>query len=79
MSTVYDLVKRNFTDLKLLARSGVEIEEVNNIDIYEKFTKLQQDGLKTTYIVAFLCDEYAVSERTIWRIIQKFRRSVNQY
>lgn len=74
--TVYDVLKEHAATLHALARAGIAIEDVANIAIYEDFRKLEADGMKITAIVAHLCDEYARSERTIWRIVRRFRRAI---
>lgn len=78
MATVYDVFSANAAMLRALARTGVSLEDVNNIQLYEEFNRLSSDGLKTAYIIAHLCDEYAVSDRTVWRIVNKYRRIVNE-
>lgn len=77
MKTVFEIMDDNAEVLRSLARTGVAIEDVNNLEMYREFEQLLRDGLKTTYIIAHLCDEYAVCERTVWRIVRKFRRIVN--
>lgn len=75
--SVYDVLKENATTLHALARAGIAIEDVANIGIFEEFQRLKADGMKTTAIVAHLCDEYAYSERSIWRMVRRFRRIIN--
>ena len=74
--SVYEVLKENATTLHALARVGIAIEDVANIGIFEEFQRLKADGMKTTAIVAHLCDEYARSERTIWRMVRRFRRII---
>ena len=74
--TVYEVLKENAATLHALARAGIAIEDVANIEIFEEYQRLSADGMKKTAIVAHLCDEYARSERTIWRMVQRFRRAI---
>lgn len=74
--TVYDVLKENAATLHALARAGIAIEDVANIGIFEEFKRLSADGMKTTAIVAHLCDEHARSERSIWRLVRRFRRVI---
>lgn len=74
--TVYDVLKENADTLHALARAGIAIEDVANIGIFEEFKRLSDDGMKTTAIVAHLCDEYARSERSVWRLVRRFRRVI---
>lgn len=75
--TVHDIITEHADTLRALARAGVAIEDVGDLPIYNDFVRLTESGVKTTYVVTHLCDEYERSERTIWRIVRKFRRIVN--
>ena len=74
--TVYEVLKENAATLHALARAGIAIEDVANIEIFEEYQRLSADGMKTTAIVAHLCDEHARSERTIWRLVRRFSRTI---
>lgn len=74
--TVYEVLKENAATLHALARAGIAIEDVANIEIFEEYQRLSADGMKTTAIVAHLCDEHARSERTIWRLVRRFSRAI---
>ncbi|MBO7315021.1 MAG: hypothetical protein J6U49_05070 [Alistipes sp.] len=71
--SIYGLIKGNETLLRELARNGVAVEDIHNLPIYEDYVRLTADGIKTTAVVAHLCEKYLKSDRTIWRIIQKMR------
>lgn len=75
---VYESLKDNRDLLIRLARTGIAVEDVKYLELYEDFVRLKDDGLKTTYVVAHLCDQYEVSEATVWRIIRKFQRVLVQ-
>lgn len=74
--TVYDIVKANANVLHQLTSAGASAEDYKNIPLYEEFVRLTRDGLKTTYVVIHLCQEYELSERSVWRIIERFRRGI---
>lgn len=75
-TTVYDLVKANADVLKKLTSAGASAEDYKNIELYEEFVRLTREGLKTTYVVVHLCQEYELSERSVWRIVERFRRGI---
>lgn len=75
--TVHDIIVEHADTLRALARAGVAIEDVADLPIYNDFVRLTETGVKTTYVVMYLCEEYERSERTIWRIVRKFRRVIN--
>ena len=59
------------------SRAGAAIEDVRYIPLWSDYERLRRDGFKVAYIVAYLCDTYEVSERTVYRIIRRFGRDVN--
>lgn len=75
METVYELLKKNADDLRKLVRTGVEMEDVANIPLFEEYVRLEKDGLKHAAIFAYLADQYSRSDRTIQRIVSKFKRN----
>ena len=53
------------------------VESLGYIPLWNDYERLRRDGFKVAYIVAYLCDTYEVSERTVYRIIRRFGRDVN--
>lgn len=74
---VHEILRQNADLFKTLARAGVAIEDVQYISLWLDYERLHRDGFKMVYIAAYLCDEYEVSERTVYRIIGRFSRDVN--
>lgn len=74
---VHEILRQNADLFRTLARAGVAIEDVQYIPLWRDYEKLRRDGFKVVYIVAYLCDTYEVSERTVYRIIGRFSRDVN--
>jgi len=68
---VHEILQQNTDLLRALARAGAAIEDVRYIPLWNDY------GFKVAYIVAYLCDTYEVSERTVYRIIRRFGRDVN--
>lgn len=74
--TIYEALKLNACLLEALKSGGINVGDVEYLSLYEDFEKLNKDGLKSTYITAYLTGQYEVSERTVWRIVKKFRRTL---
>ena len=55
---VVDLLYLNERYFYLLNENGVRIEDVQYIDLFRDYERLSKDGLKRSYIVAHLSDEY---------------------
>ena len=58
-------------------RQEAQRKEEERIKFRQDCERLRRDGFKVAYIVAYLCDTYEVSERTVYRIIRRFGRDVN--
>lgn len=74
--TVYDIIKANADVLRELTSAGVAIEDYKNIELFEDFERLRADGLKTAYIVDYCCRQYQLSERSVWRVVRRFRTQI---
>lgn len=72
----HEILTQNTAMLESLARAGIAVEDVKYLPLWREYVRLRDNGLKTMYIVAHLCDEYAVSERTVYRTIRRFGRKV---
>lgn len=73
---VHEILRQNADLFRMLARAGVTIEDVQYIPLWHDYQRLRHDGFKVAYIVAYLCDTYEVSERTVYRIVGRFSRDV---
>lgn len=76
LHTIADLLLLNERYFHLLNENGVRIEDVQYLDMYRDYKRLSADGLKQTYIVAHLSEEYDIPERTIYRVIARLSKPV---
>lgn len=76
VETIADLLALNERYFHLLNENGVRIEDVQYLDMYRDYKRLSADGLKQTYIVAYLSEEYDIPERTIYRVIARLSKAV---
>lgn len=76
VNSVADLLLLNERYFHLLNENGVRIEDVQYLDMYRDYKRLSADGLKQTYIVAHLSEEYDIPERTIYRVIARLSKPV---
>lgn len=73
---VHEILRQHADLFRMLARAGVAIEDVRYIPLWLDYERLRRDGFKIAYIVAHLCDTYEVSERTVYRIVGRFKRNI---
>lgn len=74
--TMYEVLKLNRGLLEFMVEKGVQAQDVKHLAMYEEFLRMQKEGHKQMYIVAFLMDEYGVSEPTVYRMLRRFKRVV---
>lgn len=73
----YELIKANQSLLQLMKDNQVTVNDVDTLVIYEEFRSMKKHNHKTVYCVAVLADKYGKSQRTIYNIIDHFRKSVS--
>ena len=75
------MIVANLVDLaskmmKVLSDYGIKMDDYRYLKLYEDYDKLLKDKEKSTYIIIFLRDKYNVPERTIYRILSRFKKPV---
>lgn len=74
--TRYELIKSAESLLKVCDREGIVPNEANYITLYEDWVRLTGEGHKKVWIIAYLSQQYSVSEATIKRVTKKFAKRV---
>lgn len=66
--------------VEVLLANHININDVQNLQIYEQFMDMKKQGHKVTYITVFLAHKYGMTDRGIYKIIKRLSRSasVNQ-
>ena len=58
-------------------KSGIRLDDVRYIELYNEYSRLLAEGEKITYIVAALSDKYGVCERTVYDLIRRLKAECN--
>lgn len=56
---------------------GIRPDDVQYIELYNEYNKLQINGEKVSYIVAMLSLRYGISERKVYDLIWRFKTDCN--
>ena len=72
----HNLIRENSGLLKHLRSAKINIDDIDKLEMYDDYSRLLAEGHKKLYIVKHLSDEYSVSERNIYNIINRFEREV---
>lgn len=72
----YELLSINKKTLDLMASMSIDVSDLKYLELYSEYTKLMSEGHKKTYIMQYLSEEYGASERTIYRVVERFSAEV---
>lgn len=67
----------NRSMVEVLLANHININDVQNLQIYEQFMEMKKQGHKVTYITVFLAHKYGMTVRGIYKIIKRLSRSVS--
>lgn len=74
--TNYELLTMNRSMVEVLLSNHININDVQNLQIFEQFMEMKQQGHKVSYITVFLADKYQMTERGIYKIVKRLSRPV---
>lgn len=74
--TRYEFIKMAESVLKVCDREGIAPSEAAYLPVYEEWIRLTGEGHKKVWIIAYLAQQYGISEATIKRITKKFAKWV---
>ena len=60
--------------LKALHQSGSRIDDYKYVNLYQDYLDMRHSGDKTTYIVMVLAERYHIAERTVYKLLRRFKR-----
>ncbi|WP_291584069.1 hypothetical protein [Bacteroides sp.] len=73
----YELLYINKSVLEAMISASIDVSDLKYLDLYKEYIRLKGEGHKKTYIMQYLSDEYGVTDRTIYRIIDKFSTEID--
>ena len=73
----FDLVKISKGILKLLSNLDVKIDDYKYVDLFDEYETMAKNGDKISYIVTFLSQKYNISEASVYRLIRRFKNTIN--
>nr|DAL45094.1 MAG TPA_asm: Mor transcription activator family [Caudoviricetes sp.] len=74
--TGYELLAVNENLLKKMQSAALSVDDIKYMEMYREYERLRNEGHKKTYIMQYLSDEYEVSERTVYRIVDRFSATI---
>jgi len=77
--THYELLKSGESLLNTIRKNGVTVDDVRYLEVYENLERMEREGHKKTFIVAYLCNQYDISEATLYRVANRMRRAITAF
>lgn len=75
---VIEMVRFSKEMLERMSRNGIRTEDWKDVELFGEYERLTSSGEKSTWVVGHLSEKYGRSERTIHRIVRKFRGDAKQ-
>ena len=72
----FELLALNRSILQLMKDATLDISDIKYLSMYREYEKMTQEGHKKTYIVQYLSDEYDISCRNVYRVIEKLSADI---
>jgi AraC-like DNA-binding protein len=73
---VIEILRFNREILERLSKNDIKTDDWEYVDLYNEYEQLRGAGEKVTWIIDTLSEKYGCSERTIHRIISRFKGDV---
>ena len=77
--THYELLKSGESLLNTIRKNGVTADDVRYLEVFENLERMEREGYKKTFIVAYLCNQYDISEATLYRVANRMRRAITAF
>jgi len=74
--TRYEFIKSAESILRLCDDAGIAPNEAKYLPVYEDWQRLTREGHKKVWILAYLSQQYRISEATVKRIARKMGKRV---
>ena len=74
--TQYDALKLAESVLSTLQRNAINANDVQYLECYEELTRMEREGHKKTFIVAYLSERFNLNEATLYRIARRMERKI---
>lgn len=64
--------------VETILHAGANPKDIQYLEMYGEYLRLEREGHKKVYIAAVLSDEYEITERSFYDIIKRLGRDVEQ-
>lgn len=75
--TVYQILTLARPIFEALIAEGVNMKDAQFIDLYADYIAMHENGEKTAYIEAVLCERYGIKRAKFYLILRSFQTEVS--
>ena len=72
---VVKLVEMCAKMMETLSENGIKMEDYKYLPLFYDYERMLGEGDKTTYIVMCLQEKYNIPERSIYRVLERFKKA----
>ena len=72
----FEILQLNKKVLETMSTASIEVGDVKHIPMIEEYRRLYSEGHKMTYIMTYLSDEYNLSERQVYRVVNRLTKKI---
>lgn len=73
--TTYEILKMNESLLQTMSKNGVNVNDVNNLAVYEEYIAMKKQGTKVRYIATYLADKFGITDRAVFKIVKRLSQT----
>lgn len=74
--TRYELMKLNKSLMRVLVENAIDPKDVIHLDLVTEFRDMKNKGHKVGYIVYHLGEKYGMSERGVYKLVDRMKKTV---
>ena len=69
--TRYEYLHQHRADCEAMTINGIAAADVLFLDLYDDYQRMRREGHKYEWMMAWLADQYGMSQSTIYRTIKR--------
>lgn len=74
--TKYDILRLYEGPIRIMLECGLNIKDIEHLALYEQYCEMKKKKHKVIYIVNYLSEKYGLTERAIYKIVDRMEKRV---
>lgn len=74
--TKYDILKLYEGPIRIMLECGLNIKDIEHLALYEQYCGMKKKKHKVSYIVNYLGEKYGLTERAVYKIVDRMEKRV---